>query len=147
MDGLGVLLFASLYAVLSAASGSVYGAAIGLAAAGAGAVELHGVALLRHGDSRGMKWLIASQPFLLAAIFAYCAFRLTHFEMPPIPETFRVLIEQTAQQLGLTVEEYARMVNRWTYRCLAVASLAYQGGMTLYYLRRRNAVAIALGEP
>ena len=144
LDGTSVLVLGALFAVLAAAGGDARFAIVGLLAAGAGAIELHGAGLLREGEPRGMRWLLASQPFLLLVIYAYCVLRLTHFEMPPIPDRFREAIDLTARQLGLSTEEYFRMVNRLTAQIVAGFATVYQGWMIVYYLRRRDAVARAL---
>lgn len=146
MDGLSIVIFAGLYAFMCATSGIPVGAVIGLLGAGAGAMELHGVGLLRHGEPRGITWLIASQPFLWCVVMAYCGFKLIHFQMPLIPDQFRAFIALSAEQMGMTVEEYARFANRLTVVLLAIISLLYQGWMTWYYYTRRHAVIRALGE-
>jgi hypothetical protein len=143
-DGMGVLFLGGLFAIFAASNGERSFAVIGLLAAGAGAIELHGAALLRQGERRGVSWLAASQPFLLVVIYAYCVLRLNHFEMPPIPERFREPLELAAQQLGLTVEGYFRWVNRLTAQLVAVIATIYQGWMMFYYLRRRRAIEQAL---
>lgn len=144
LDGTSVLVLGAVFAVMAASGGDARFAIIGLLAAGAGAIELHGAALLRQGEPRGTQWLIASQPLLLVVIYAYCVLRLTHFEMPPIPDRFHDALELSAQQLGLTIEGYFRMVNRLTAQVVAVVATIYQGWMMVYYLRRRRAVARAL---
>ncbi|HXN35586.1 MAG TPA: hypothetical protein VN877_05410, partial [Opitutaceae bacterium] len=53
-DGVSVLVLAGFFALVSAASGDVSGAAFGLLIAAAGAVELHGMGLLRAADRRGV---------------------------------------------------------------------------------------------
>lgn len=143
-DGLSVLVLGALFAVSAAAARDVPFAAIGLLAAGAGAVELHGLALLRQAEPRGMNWLVASQPFLFIVILAYCVLRATHFEMPPLPDKFRELAELSAQQWRMSLEDYFRMINTITAVTVSVVSLVYQGLMTLYYWRRRTAVRLAL---
>jgi len=145
-DGTGVLALGALFAVLAASGGEAHFAIVGLLAAGAGAIELHGATLLQQGESRGTRWLVASQPFLLAVIYAYCVLRLTHFEMPPVPDRFREALEATAGQLGLTIEEYFRFVNRLTAQIVAGVATIYQGWMTVYYLRRRAAVEQAVAN-
>ena len=145
-DGTGALALGTIFALLSASAGHFPFAAIGLLAAGAGAVELHGAALLRQGESRGMNWLVASQPFLLAVILAYCAVRLWLVETPPLPEQLQALIAAGAAQWHLSVEDYVRLLNRLTYGILAIASVFFQGGMMVYYLRRRRSVEKALAE-
>ncbi len=144
-DGMGALVLGTLFAVMAAAAHDVPFAVIGLLAAGAGAVEMHGVGLLRAGEPRGMDWLVGSQPFLLGVIWSYCGLRLAHFEMPPLPAGLGDLATLSAQQWGMSVEEYFRLLNTITVAVLAVVSLVYQGGMMVYYLRRRQPVAQALG--
>lgn len=143
-DGLSVSIVAGIFALAAAAAGDFPFAIVFVLGAGAGAMELHGAALLQAGEARGMNWLVASQPFLLLIVLAYCALKLTHFEVPPMPEMFQASLETTARQLGLTVEAYLRLVHRVTVGLVASVSLVYQSGMTLYYLRRRRAVALAL---
>lgn len=143
-DGLSVLALAGSFALISAIDHRVALALIGLAAAGAGAMELHGVAQLQHGDARGLRWLLATQPILLAAVLAYCATRVWFMTLPTIPEAFRPMATLSAEQLGLSLETYLTLVNRLTMGVLAVASVAVQGGMFFYYWRRRAAIRQAL---
>lgn len=145
-DGAAALVLGTLFALLAAAGRQGPFAVIGLLAAGAGAIELHGAALLRAGDPRGMKWLVASQPFLFLVILSYCAVRLWLIEIPELPDTVRALLATSAAQWGLTLEEYLQRINRLTSLVLAVVALGFQGGMTLYYLRRRAAVELALTD-
>jgi hypothetical protein len=91
-----------------------------------------------------MRWLVASQPFLLLIIWCYCGLRLTHFELPPLPEGLGELAALSAAQWNLSVAEYFRLLNAITVAVLAVVALGYQGGMTVYYWRRRQPVAQAL---
>jgi hypothetical protein len=146
LDGLSVLALGGVFALLAASSHEVPLAAIGLLAAGAGAIELHGASLLRGGEARGMNWLLASQPFLLLVLWAYCGLRVTQFELPELPEGAAELAAVSAAQWQLSVEEYLRRLNTITVGVVAVVGLAYQGGMTLYYWRRREAVARALDQ-
>jgi hypothetical protein len=145
-DGMGALGLGSLFAVMAAGTHDVPFAVIGLLAAGAGAVELHGVSLLRGGEERGLHWLIASQPFLLLVVWSYCGLRLVHFEMPPLPEGLGHLAALSAEQWGLTVDQYFRLLNTLTVAILALVSLCYQASMAVYYFRRRGPVARALAE-
>lgn len=145
-DGLSMLVIAGLFALLAALAGDFVGAITGLLVAGAGALELHGAALLNDGRARGMNWLVGSQVFLLATILGYCALRLLHHETPPIPEEMRSLIDLSAAELGMTTEQYLATVYRVGLWLVAFLSLLYQSGMVIYYLRRRAAVARALAE-
>ena len=145
-DGLGVVVLAGAFSLMAAAAGEKAYAVAGLAAAGAGAVELHGVARLRLGDPLGLRWILASQPLLLAAVWAYCALRLTGSEMPPLPEELRATVEATAAELGLSPADYLRLVHRVTHGLVAGLATADQGGHVWYYWRRRDPVRQALAE-
>jgi hypothetical protein len=144
MDGLSVLVLGGVFAVMAAARGDAPFAILGLLGAAAGAMELHGAGLLREGEPRGMNWLVASQPFLLLVLLAYCVVRLTHFEVPPLPDRIREALLVSAEQLKMSLEEYLAMVNRLTAQLVAIVTTIYQGSMTIYYLRRRQAVVQAL---
>jgi hypothetical protein len=146
LDGLSVLVLAGVFALLAAGAREAAFAAVGLAAAGAGAVELHGVARLRHGDPGGLRWILASQPLLLAAVWAYCALRLTGAALPPLPDELRTAVETTAAELGLSPADYLRLVHRVTHGLVAGLATAYQGGLFWYYWRRRDPVRQALAE-
>jgi hypothetical protein len=145
-DGTGVLVLGSIFALMAASAGEVRFAIIGVLAAGAGAVELHGAALLRQGEPRGMNWLIASQPFLLTVILAYCALRLWLMEIPPVPEAFQGVFAMNAQQWGMSVPQFQRTLNAITATAVAAASFGLQGGMMIYYVKRREPVEKALSS-
>jgi hypothetical protein len=144
LDGMSVLGIAGLFALISAASRDIPGAVIGLLIAAAGAVELHGASLLRSLDVKGMKWLIWSQLYLLTVLLAYCAFRLVR---PDIASWRPFVSEDLAEQIRLSdmsVDEVILELQRIMYFAVAAATLLYQGGMTVYYLRRRAVVIAAI---
>lgn len=146
-DGLSLVVLGGLFALPAAAARDLPFASIGLLAAGAGAMELHGLGLLRGGEARGMGWIIASQPLLLAVIWSYGVLRMMFFELPPLPDGMSDMAKLGAAQWGLSVDDYFRRINQLIVGSLGVIALLYQGGMTVYYLRRRTAVAAALGNP
>jgi hypothetical protein len=146
LDGLSVLAIAGILALAAAAGGDYAGAAIGLLVAAAGAIELHGAGLVRAGETRGMNWVVASQPYLLAVLLGYCALRLTNFDMTMLQGALTDEMRETIREAGYRVDQFLRLVYNLTYGTLAVATLIYQGGMTIYYLRRRAAVEAALEE-
>ncbi len=142
-----VLYVAGVFALLGATSGDTLGAIVGLAVAGAGAIEHHGATMLGHGNGRGLRWLIGSQVCLFAAIAVYCAVRLADLELPPIPDQIRPMLEINAAQLGVSVEEFVAMAYRLTLKLVLGVSIFYQGGLALYYYSKRHAIAQVLGEP
>ncbi len=141
-----VLAIAGGLAVLSAGVGDYLGALIGVIISGAGVFELHGASLLKAGRAQGVNWLVGSQLYLLLSVLGYCAFRLSHVEIPPVPPELASAIDINAEQFGLTAREYLLMIYRFTFQIFALLTLLYQGGMAFYYHRRRAAVTAALGE-
>jgi len=148
-DGLSILVVAGAFALLSAYSRDVSGATIGLMVAAAGAIELHGVGLLRTGQN-GMRWLVSSQLYLMVVMLGYAGFRLLRpdisWVLPYLTGEAAEPFEQAAQQAGMSVQEMLIESFRLMYFCVAALTVLYQGGMTIYYLKRRSAVEVALLE-
>jgi hypothetical protein len=148
-DGMSLLVVSGAFALLSAASRDVSGAMIGLLIAGAGAIELHGVALLRAGLN-GMRWLVSSQLCLMAMILVYVAIRIARPDvswiMPYVKGEAAEPIILAAQQNNLTVEQLLIEGMTTLYAMVGAITVLYQGGMAIYYVRRRVAVEIALQE-
>jgi hypothetical protein len=142
-DGMFVLLVPGFLALTWAAAGDLVGMAIGLLVAAAGAVELHGSQLLRAGQPRGMTWLIASQPYLMAILLAFCAWRFASYN----PELMRAAVDEEMKariaSYGYGQEAFLRLTYNLSCALIAALTLFYQGGMTLYYYRRRAAVMAA----
>ncbi len=144
-DGMSVLVLAGAVALVSATVGDVLGATVGLLAAGAGAIELHGVTVLHHGEPRGMKWLVGSQFTLLAVILGYCALQLIRAKVPEVPPELEPMIQMNADLWEMSKHDFLLMMfNRVLYSALAFATVVYQSAMAFYYLRRRAAVVRAL---
>jgi len=145
-DGLSVLGVAGAFALVSAASRDVSGALIGLLVAAAGAIELHGVTLLRAGRERGMGWLISSQLYLMAILLCYAAMRLARPDISTLRAVVTAELAEQIRQAGLGIDEFLLEFLRLVYVGVAAVTVLYQGGMTIYYVRRRAAVAVALHE-
>jgi hypothetical protein len=147
--GTSVLVLSGGFALLSAASRDVSGAVIGLLVAGAGALELHGVTLLRLGHN-GLRWLVGGQLFLMASILAYVGLRIARpdvaWMLPYVKGEAADPIIQAAQQQGVTVEQLLATAMTSLYMLVAALTIICQGSIVIYYLRRRTAVAIALQE-
>ncbi len=159
-DGMTVLMVTGALAVGAAATRDLAGAVIGLLAAGAGAMELHGGALLRRGLRRGLGWLVLSQLGLLGLICVYVGFKIAHLDVAALQRSLNALasdssglgavwaaqIRSQIAQSGLTEGQFLRSGYDLFYRLVAFVSVAYQGGMALYYLRRRRAINAALEQ-
>lgn len=149
VNGTSVLVIAGTLALLSAAARDVFGTGVGLLVAAAGAIELHGAGLVRQGQPRGTSWLVTSQLYLLLVVLAYVAWRITHYDEAFMRTLVTMDMEKRLSEAGLTVDDFMPMLRKayvFAYAVIAVATFIYQGGMALYYNRRRGAVDAALRE-
>ncbi|MEO7413553.1 MAG: hypothetical protein ABIZ81_09355 [Opitutaceae bacterium] len=154
LDGMSVLGLAGFFALTAAGAGNVQGALVGVLIALAGALELHGASMLRQGDARGIDWLVRSQFYLLLMMLGYCGWRLTRIDLEPLRAAFQIALRSPMmqkswaanQEMGMTEDQFLQQTYTLTYVLLAIATLIYQGGMALYYLRRRDPVTRALAE-
>lgn len=147
LDGRVVLWSSGVFALLSAAGHSGLGAVIGLAAAGTGAIEVHGATMLAHTDVRGINWTIRAQLLLLLTILFYCGACILNFD----PGLFRDQPQFKAflTQNGLTAAQGIELLrDAWVigYIIVAVVSVIYQGGMAIYYARNRRVIMQAMDE-
>jgi hypothetical protein len=153
-DGIVVLGLSGSLAIASAALGDYGGALVGVVIAGAGVFELHGATLLTAGKAQGVNWLVGSQLYLLVAVLGYVFWRLQAYD-PEWVKQFTAPMLHTAEmqakleEAGATDADMLRMMRliyHVTYAVVAILTVFYQGGMALYYHRRRAAVTAALGE-
>lgn len=149
LDGAVVLALAGAFTLVSASAGNQVEMLIGLLIAGAGAFELHGAGLLQGGEIRGLRWLVVSQLYLLVTVLLYVGLRLVSFDSALINLIMTDTLRQRYLDAGLTSEQIDQVV-QWsyhlTYAIVGVLTIVYQGGMAIYYYRRRTAVAAALAE-
>ncbi len=151
-DGGSVLVLCGVLAIASAWYGDFTGAVIGVLIAGAGAFELHGAGLIKAGEPRGLNWLIASQLYLLGTILSYVGWRLTSYDPAAVRHLLEPMLHASDLQAQLAEAGATEADLLATVRTLyfggfglvALGTLFYQGGMALYYHRRRAAVAAAL---
>lgn len=145
-DGVSVLGIASACAVVSAASHDPTGTIVGVLAAAAGAMELAGAGMLGSGDPRGLRWLVTSQLFLLVTVLGYVALRLSNIDVEPLRKAVTPEIAEQIQQAGMTTDAFLVEMMRLVYIAVAGATILYQGGMAVYYLRKSAGVLMALNE-
>lgn len=143
-DGLTVLALPGFFALLAASAGDVTGVIVGLLIAAAGAIELHGVDLLRAGEARGMSWLVTSQFYLMTVVVIFCLWQLQHEDLHLLRTALTDEMRTTIAQANMSEDAFLQLTYRITYRVITLVTLFYQGGMGLYYFRRRETVRQAL---
>jgi hypothetical protein len=134
--------------------GDWFSVVVGSLIAGCAGVELRGLALLRQGEARGMRLLVRSQLLLIGTILAYAAiawFKNSadsfNAQLEKGPLELRQGFASTANLIGATPEGLVALVVKMIHLVLLIlvlATLVYQGGMALYYHRRRAIVQEAL---
>lgn len=147
LDGRIVLWSSGVFALLSATGHSALGAIIGLAAAGTGAIEVHGASMLAQTDARGINWAIRAQLLLLLTILFYCGACIVNFDPALIRDQprFKVFLTQN----GLSADQGIELMrDAWVigYIIVAVVSVIYQGGLAIYYARNRRIIVQAMDE-
>lgn len=146
MDGVMILLLAGGYAAMAALAKHGTGLTIGIFATAAGAIELHGLELLNRGASKGLRWVAASQAYLLTVVLCYAAWRLWLMDLEPLRQAMTAETRAALMEVGWEEEAFLRLTHRIAYGVFIVLSVGYQGGMMWYYLSRRHLVRMALGE-
>jgi hypothetical protein len=143
-NGLSVMAISGMFALAAASAGDYVGTAIGLLIAASGAMELHGAGLLRAGDSRGMSWLIGSQPYLLVVVLAYCVVRMTNYDPSQLQRAVTPNLRAAIENAGYDEAELLRKSYVIGNAVLVIATIIYQGLMTWFYARRKHAVLASL---
>jgi len=143
-DGMGVLLFATFFALNEAAVRDVTGAGAWLLMAGSGAMSLHGIQLLRRYQPNGLGWIVMSQYLFLFAALGLCALRLSHFDLTDLRAALTDEMKDRLAEANYDQEEFLRVVFATTYYLMGGLALLYKGGLAIYFHRRHGAVATAL---
>jgi hypothetical protein len=134
-------------AVLHALANDGAGAIVGCLVAGAGALELHGVGLLRTGYAQGMNWLVRGQLLLLATMLLYAAAQLMNFDATGVARIpFATEQLNALKQMNIPTKRFVYFIHVIVYTTVGVVTLIYQGAMATYYHRRRKFVNLALEE-
>jgi hypothetical protein len=146
LDGTGLLAIAGGFALISAWFHDPVGTVAGVLVAGAGAIELHGAGLIRNGRERGTNWLIASQFYLMIVIFGYVDWQLNHVDAALLAPLITDDLRQQFEQYHWTDAQFVHFLYVGFYELVAILTVFYQGGMAVYYARRRGRVIAALHE-
>lgn len=146
-DGRTLLWISGFFAVITALSGDKLGALAGVLAAGAGAIELHGVRLLEAAETRAMRWLVASQLLLMAVILAYVTLRISEANTVDVHTLINENVRKTLSESQMTETEFAKTVHQfWIgfYVLVGIVGAGYQLRLAIFYWTRHSAVKTAL---
>jgi hypothetical protein len=158
IDGRVLVFLAGGFALISALAADWTGAIVGGLAAAAGVIELRGRRRLMANDITGVNWLVRSQILLLAIILIYVTYQLVSYNPQQMLDQFEHVLNETqranglevtplSELVGMTRKEFVAFVKsgvRNSYIAVAVLSILFQGGLAVYYHRKRPALAKAL---
>lgn len=150
VNGWSVVIIAALGALAALALSDWSSVGVGVLLAGAGAMEVHGNRRLQCRDESGMRWLVRSQLAVLAIILVYCLARLGSFDRETATGNLTPDMAAVLNEAGISQQDIlplVQMVFYVTYGTVAIVTVVYQGGLALYYRRRRALVAEVLAAP
>lgn len=139
-NGLGYAMFGAL-TIATSVGGDVAGLGLGAVLLAVGLHERRDGRALGSGDAGAPERLARGELALFVAIAAYCGFQI----LRPASDVSADL-ELLGEAAGIDAAELVMAVRGFVYFCVAVASLAYQGAMAMYFRRRRAAVDRYLRE-
>lgn len=148
-EGRSLLIVAGLFSLLAAYQRDGVGAFAGCLAAAAGVVELNGVNRLRQASLSGLSSIVGSQIALLLTVVTYAILRATSFDPAAVAQLVNAETRAEFAALGLREEQIVPMLKKsylGLYVTVGLVSVVYQGGMALYYHRRRDAIRRALED-
>ena len=150
LDGWSIIVIAALGILLTLLLGDLSSLLVGVLVLAAGVVELRGRRALRRRDPDGMKLLVRSQLFLLTVILVYCASRLGSYDKDSMLANLTPDMRAMLKESGVEVSDIVplvQMVFYAAYGIVALVTVIYQGGLTLYYRSKTGLVTEALGTP
>jgi hypothetical protein len=151
LNGWSVAVVAALGTLVTLLLGDLTGTLVGLVAIASGVMEIRGHGKLQRKDASGMTLLVRSQLLLLGVLLAYCAIRLGSFDGETAMANLTPDMEAILKEAGLGRGDILPLVSLAyyaTYGAVAATCLIYQGGLALYYSRKREPVTQVLtGNP
>jgi len=132
-NALGYAVFGGLTCLVALFGPDPLGLGIGAIVAGVGVAQLRAAPRLRRGDRLAPRALARNELVLLGGIAAYCAIKLA---LGGGGAELQSQVGDTSG-LGIDIGELADSLNTTLYATLIAVTLIYQGGLALYFLRRR----------
>ena len=150
LDGWSIIVIAALGILLALLLGDLSSLLVGVLVLAAGVIELRGRRALQRRDPDGMKLLVRAQLFLLTVILVYCASRLGSYDKDSMLANLTPDMRAMLKESGVEVSDIlplVQMVFYAAYGIVALVTVIYQGGMTLYYRSKIGLVTEALTAP
>ena len=152
-DGRVLVGLAGAFAIFAAINHDAPPMVAGVLAVGMGVFELHGTNRLREGLADGINWIIASQIGLMLTLFLYAGWRIANFDVDTLinslPPDVIATMETQLRSQNVPIAELPNnllLANIMIFALLALVAFFYQGGMALYYHKKRSAVALVLAK-
>jgi len=143
----GYVIFGGLSMFVAAPGLDVLGLLVGALVTGVGVAQLRAAARLQRAEARAPRALMRNELALMGGIVVYCVLQLT------VLRTSSAELEKQVGSLGdlgldmdMDLDELASAFTTTLYCAFLLVTLAYQGGMALYFRRRGPLVASYLAE-
>ena len=150
IDGWSIIAFAAIGTLITLIFGDYSGVAVGGLIAIAGVMEIRGRNQLKRRNPDGMKRLVRAQLLLLAVILVYCVSRLGSFDGEAAMGNLTPDMEEALKENGMAradILPLVRTVFFVLYGGVAIGTVIFQGGLTLYYRSKTAHVTTALTKP
>lgn len=143
-DGWSVAVLSSLFALIALVARDWVGLLVCLLGLTAGVLELGGLRRLTQGNPEGLRRMIAAQLLILITVVTYALSRLSHVNPAPVVGLLSPQLRQIYQDAGIGERELTSLIGlalRVGYVAVVLLTIAFQGGLALYYYRSRNQIA------
>jgi hypothetical protein len=143
-DGWTIALFGGLTALLGLPV--VSNVLIGLALLAIGSIELRAADRLRRLDARALRVLAINQLVLAVLLITYSVWRLLAIQRGGAAEALGASGDPELSRMLGSVDDITKSIARAVYVTLIAVAVFAQGGLALYYLRRRKILAAYLSQ-
>lgn len=147
INGWSVAVVAGLAALVSLLFGDLIGLVVGLVAVASGVMEIYGGRCLGRREAGGMAWLVRAQLTLLGVILVYATSRLASFDADTAMGNLTPDMATALKEAGIEPTDVLPLVQLafyGFYGAVMIATIVYQGGLSLYYKSRTARVKQAL---
>lgn len=139
----GYAAFGALTLLFAALGPDALGLAIGTIVTGVGIAQLRATKQLRGADPAAPRAMARNELVLMGGIAVYALLKLTLLR--ETGEDLQAQVGDTSA-LGISFTELTQSLNTLVYATVLAVTVIYQGGLALYFLRRRSMLERYLAE-